>query len=68
MELLTLQNQSGGLEKQLEINFNPLENILAAEIKKQQTNEKQIKIQNLNDGLSKQLNAISRSSIRNDTK
>ena len=51
----------------MQIIFNPLANILAAEIKGKQ-NETQIKNQKLHDGLSKSLNAISVSSTRDDKK
>ena len=45
------------LRKTIANNFNALANILAAEIKSNKQNEKQIKNQNLHDGLSKSLNA-----------
>ena len=51
----------------MQIIFNPLEKILAAEIKNKQ-NEKQIKNQKLHDSLSKSLNAISGTSTRDDKK
>ena len=56
------------LVKQLQIIFNPLANILAAEIKNNKQNGKQMKNQKLHDGLSKLLNAISRSSTRDNKK
>ena len=56
------------LEKQLQIIFNPLANILAAEIKNNKQNEKLIKNQKLHDSLSKSLNAISGSLARNNKK
>ena len=56
------------LEKQLQIIFNPLVNILAAEIKNNKQNEKQIKNHKLHGSLSKSLNAISASPIRNNKK
>ena len=56
------------LQKQLQIIFNPLENILAEELKNSKQNEKQIKNQKLHDSLSKSLNAISGSLARNNKK
>ena len=56
------------LVKQLQIIFNPLANILAAKIKNNKQNGKQMKNQKLHDGLSKLLNAISGSSTRDDKK
>ena len=56
------------LEKQLQIIFNPLANILAAEIKINKENEKQIKNQKQHDSLSKLLNAISGSPTRDNKK
>ena len=56
------------LEKQLQIIFNSLANILAAEIKNNNQNENQVKNQKQHDGLSKSLNAISETAARNDKK
>ena len=56
------------LEKQLQIIFNPLASILAAETKNNKENEKQIKNQKLHDSLSKSLNAISGSPTRDNKK
>ena len=56
------------LERQLQIIFNPLANILAAEIKNNKQNEKQIKNQKLHNSLSKSSNAISGSPTRDNKK
>ena len=56
------------LEKQLQIIFNPLANILAVEIKNNKQNERQIKNQKLYDNLSKSLNDISGSLTRDNKK
>ena len=56
------------LEKQLQIIFNPFANILAAEIKNNKQNGRQIKKQKLHDSLSKSLNAISGSPTRDNRK
>ena len=66
-EIINLTTLEQWLEKQLEIIFNPLANILAAKIKNKQK-EKQIKNQKLHNGLSKSLNAISASSTRDSKK
>ena len=56
------------LEKQLQIIFNPLASILAAETKNNKKNEKQIKNQKLHDSFPKSLNAISGSPTRDNKK
>ena len=56
------------LEKQLQIIFNPFANILAAQIKNNKHNGRQIKKQKLHDSLSKSLNAISGSPTRDNRK
>ena len=56
------------LEKQLQIIFNPFANILAAQIKNNKHNGRQIKKQKLHDSLSKSLNAISGSPTRDNKK
>ena len=65
INLATLEQRLG---KQLQIIFNPLANILAAEIKNNKQNEKLIKNQKLHDSLSKSLNAISGSLTRDHKK
>ena len=65
---INLSSLEQWLEKQLPIVFNPLANILVAEIKNNKQNEKQIRNQKLYDGLSKSLNAISGSLTRDDKK
>ena len=56
------------LEKQLQIIFNFLADILTAEIKNNKQNEKQIKNQKLPDSLSKSLKAITGSPTRDNRK
>ena len=56
------------LEKQLQIIFNLLADILTAEIKNNKQNEKQIKNQKLPDSLSKSLKAITGSPTRDNRK
>ena len=65
INLTTLEH---GIEKQLQTIFNPLTNILAAEIKNSKQNEKQIKNKKPHDNLLKSLNAISGSSTRDNKK
>ena len=65
INLATLEQRLG---KQLQIIFNPLVNILAAEIKNNKQNEKLIKNQKLHDSLSKSLNAISGSPTKDNKK
>ena len=65
--IINLTTLEQWLEKQLQIFFNPLANILPVEIKNKQ-NEKQIKNPKLHDSSSKSLNTISGSPTRDNKK